>query len=312
MNASPKRMWLYLSTTYPPLITACYASISYLALAWSLLAARGINPRLGWSAAAGILGTFLFLLFLRVSDEIKDVESDKTLFPDRLLPSGRVTLTDLRFLWWSTLTGLVGVQVFAPRINGYYLALLLYALLMFKYFFLPRLISGNLLLALLSHNPSLFLLQLCAFGWVGADPKLTQPFMVRGEDFLICLLFYLPSLLWELSRKVRPPSQETQYQTYSSLLGYRWAALLPMGTAAGMFALLLILGPRLAYSGGALVAQALAFLLFAGTLLRFILSPEARGPKLGTVGQAYVLAFYVIAFSDLALRGYCVATGGPR
>ncbi|NWJ42030.1 MAG: UbiA family prenyltransferase [Geothrix sp.] len=303
MTPSPRRLWLYLSTTYPPLLTAPFAAISYLALAWSLLAARGLPPRLGRATLAGILGTFLFLLFLRVSDELKDSESDKIHFPERLLPSGRITPGDLWLLWWVALAGLIGVQLLVPRLNGYYLALLIYGLLMFRYFFLPRLITSHLFLALLSHNPSAFLLQLCALGWLGADPGLPSPFVARRGDLLICLLFYLPALLWELSRKLRRPSEETQYQTYSSLLGPRRAALLTLTVALGMLGLVVALGPRLGTSILALAAQMAAFLLFAGALLRFIIQPEADGPKLGMVGQAYAIAFYAIAFCDLALRG---------
>ncbi len=105
MNSPSGRLWLYISKTYPPPITLPYAAISFLCLAWTLLALRGAPPSIGTWCVPGILTTFFFLLFLRVSDEIKDAEVDKSLFPDRLLPSGKVTMPDVRLLWWLSLAG---------------------------------------------------------------------------------------------------------------------------------------------------------------------------------------------------------------
>ena len=90
----------------------------------------------------------------------------------------------------------------------------------------------------------MYILQLCAIGFLrgGLRPASRQlAFSATAEDFLACLLFYLPSLIWELSRKVRPPSKETSYQTYSSLLGYRTAAILALAPAIGIFSLIVLM-----------------------------------------------------------------------
>jgi hypothetical protein len=303
MRPSARRMRLYLSKTYQPWITLPYAVLSYLALSWSLAAGRGREPGFGSGEAAGILTTFFFLLFLRVSDEIKDAESDKRLFPERLLPSGRIVMADLRCLWWIALASLAASSLLSWPPSPWSAALIAYSLLMYKYFFAPRAISGNLLLALATHNPSMYLLQLCALGF--ASPR-TAP---SAPDFAVCLLFYLPSLLWELSRKVRPPSRETEYRTYSSIFGYRLAAALAFLPAALMLALAAALSGRIGLPGPALAAIGAALLPHAARTALFIARPEKRLPGLAMTAQAFGLAFYAIVAVNAVLGAYAAAHG---
>ena len=42
-------------------------------------------------------------------------------------------------------------------------------------------------------------------------------------SFLVALTLYFPALIWEISRKIRAPKDETEYTTYSKLFGYRKA-----------------------------------------------------------------------------------------
>jgi len=296
MTPSARRIGRYLASTYPPWITLPYACLSYLALSWALLAASGGRPAIGPGTIAGSLTTFFFLLFLRVSDEIKDADSDKRFFPDRLLPSGRIALVDLRCLWWIALAALVASVSSLWPPSPWAIALVAYALLMYKYFFAPALISKNLLLALGSHNPSMYLLQLCALGFI--YPRRTP----SGVDFLVCLLFYLPSLLWELSRKVRAPSRETEYQTYSSIFGYRLAGLIAFAPAAIIATLLALLSPRLGLSLWALAAIGLCLGAYALRIAAFEIDPEKKLPTVGDSAQAWGLAFYAIVVADMAAR----------
>jgi hypothetical protein len=300
MKPSARRIWLYVSKTYPPHVTVPCAALSFLCLAWTLLALRGVPPSIGAWSVQGILTTFFFLLFLRVSDEIKDAEVDKILFPQRLLPAGKVTMTDVRLLWWVSLAALMATQFIIWPPGLFSLALIAFSLLMYKYFFLQKVISANIFRALLTHNPSMYILQLCALGFLRIQP-------LSAHIFLVCLLFYLPSLIWELSRKVRPPSKETSYQTYSSLLGYPAAAIIALAPAIGIFSLILFVGPRAGYSPIAVAAQALILILYAVWILRFIVRPEKRGPSVGAAGQAYTISFYGITFIDMAVRA--LATG---
>jgi hypothetical protein len=298
MKPSFRRIGLYIAKTYPPWVTLPYSGLSYIALSWTLLKGSGRTPALDLGTLAGTLTTFFFLLFLRVSDELKDAESDKRFFPERLFPSGRVTSPDLRCLWWVALVALAASVALIWPPSPWSVLLIAYALLMFKYFFAPKAISGNLLLALVTHNPSMYLLQLCALGFI--SPRR----MPTGLDLLICLLFYLPALLWEISRKVRSPSRETAYRTYSSIFGYRLAALIAFAPAAFCAALALFLAPRLGISLWALSAIGSILAAYALRIAVFVTKPEMKLPTVGDTAQAWGLSFYAIVVADAASHAW--------
>jgi 4-hydroxybenzoate polyprenyltransferase len=222
-------------------------------------------------------------------------------------------MPDVKLLWWLCLGALVGTQFIIWPPGPFSIVLIAYALLMYKYFFIPGPIGGNIFLALVTHNPSMLILQLCATGFLRGQP-LAAPESAAGwklpaasADYLACLLFYLPSLIWELSRKVRPPSKETSYQTYSSLLGCRTAAALAFAPGIGILTLVWLLGPRSGYSPVAIAFQAVILILFASCIIRFIFAPEGRGPSVRAAGQAYALSVYGIIFIDMAARALSIA-----
>ena len=50
---------------------------------------------IGVQEIVGAYTVFAFLMWLRIADDLKDYETDMRLFPDRPLPSGRVTKKDI-------------------------------------------------------------------------------------------------------------------------------------------------------------------------------------------------------------------------
>ena len=44
-------------------------------------------------------------------------------------------------------------------------------------------------------------------------------------NVLACFTLYFPALIWEVSRKIRAPKDETEYVTYSKLFGYKKSTL---------------------------------------------------------------------------------------
>ena len=44
-------------------------------------------------------------------------------------------------------------------------------------------------------------------------------------NFLAAWTLYFPALIWEVSRKIRSPKDETEYVTYSKLFGYKKATM---------------------------------------------------------------------------------------
>src|SRR6185503_14152168 len=88
----------------------------------------------------------------RLMDELKDVEVDRALFPTRPLPSGRVTETDIRGALVVVVAVFVGMHATTPALVSA-LAVLAFAVLMFRWFFVPAYLRPRLLPTLVSHQP---------------------------------------------------------------------------------------------------------------------------------------------------------------
>lgn len=161
---------------------------------------------------------FSFYLWLRIADDFKDYELDKRLFAHRPLPSGRVEKKDLILIC-------ALVQAFALLLNLlfmnnllFFILLYAYGFLMSKWFFQKSKIQPNLFLALITHNPVQMIVNLYTISFTCIKYGL-KPF--SWITFFVMWTLYFPSLIWEISRKIRAPKEETEYVTYSKLFGYR-------------------------------------------------------------------------------------------
>jgi 4-hydroxybenzoate polyprenyltransferase len=173
---------------------------------------------IGIAEFAGAFTVFAFLLLLRIADDFKDYQTDKELFPERALPSGKVKKSDL-------ITLLVVVESVAVTLNLLFMNnwpflafLYVYGGLMSFWFFAKSKIQRSLPLALVTHNPVQIIVNIYVVSFTcikyGLDWRsLTVLFAV--------LTMYFPGLIWEISRKIRAPKDETKYTTYSKLFGYK-------------------------------------------------------------------------------------------
>jgi 4-hydroxybenzoate polyprenyltransferase len=284
-----KRLWIYLSEMYPPGQRLVMAAVLFFGpyFALTLLAHENKQSHtiVTWSALAGFLSYFLFLLMLRISDEFKDFELDCRLFPGRPLPSGRVHSHDLKKLGWACVVGLICLNTLVAPFTLGFAVIMLYAGLMFKFFFMKERIQKSLVLALLTHNPIIFLMTFYTSCLVAADVG-SSPL---GSDFLkVGILFALPGLIWELSRKIKAPQDENDYETYSQVFGYRLAATNPAILYALHFGLTYWLSKDLPLSNVYLAALGLGALVAMGFSLRFIISPNSKTAQLRPAAEVYV------------------------
>jgi len=244
MGGRAGRIRLYLNRMFPPAATVPYLLAYALAAHLGLQALAGQAPlQLTWRACAAAVSVFLFGLLLRVYDELKDADSDRVLaadgdprYRDRPIVTGEVTEEDLR-----TLRNLVIVALFALNLPiGFpfavpgFLATFGVVWLSSRWFFWKA-ISRHLLLAFATHNP----IPLVLLAYVGAI--YTQDFGTTGlgsQGIALLIGLWLPWTAWETSRKIRIPADETNYQTYSKILGWRVAALVPASCVVASLALL--------------------------------------------------------------------------
>lgn len=197
------------------------AIIYFLEIYFVLLLNVGMTDfNLGIQEFVGTYTIFSFLMILRIADDFKDYELDRRLFSHRALPSGRVYKRDLAWALAFIVTSSTVLNFMYMNNFYWFLFLYIYGTLMALWFFQKNKIQQSLPLALVTHNPVMMVLNLYIISFVCY--KYSLP-LLSWPTFLLAFTMYFPSLIWEISRKIRAPKDETEYVTYSKLFGYERA-----------------------------------------------------------------------------------------
>jgi 4-hydroxybenzoate polyprenyltransferase len=250
-----------------------------------------------WRAVGGAATTLLFFLILRVYDELKDVETDLRLgragdprYENRPIVTGRIQVSDLKFLRWviTAVLMLLNLPLGFPLPLLAFAGVFLLTWLSFHWFFWPPM-SRNLLLAFATHNPLALAVGAYAAAVAAKDYGAAVP-----ADLLIVLLIgmWTAAATWETSRKIRHRPDETDYVTYSKILGPRAAALLPMGFVLISASSLISIAERadLTWLYPAVVAAAAGLQILA--CVRFELFPSTASANLRPYAELYSLVAY--------------------
>jgi hypothetical protein len=262
-----------------------------------------------WRAAGAAAACALLALHLRLSDDLKDWEADRRLagegdarFTARPQVLGAVTPADLRRARLLVSLAYLALVLAQPPV-----ALLLGGLafagawLSARWFFWPAM-ADHLLVAFATHNP-LGLLTVGFAAAAGSEAAGASPW--APVTFALALGLYLPVAAWEIARKVRTPAEETRYRTWSSLLGWRAAAVVPAGLAATSAVLLAHVAQRAALPGWYAPLLAVALLAPALAALAFLSLPTPRGAaRLKPAVELYAVAASLgLITAALAARG---------
>lgn len=213
-----KRVSIYLKEMYPPLQRLILVSVLFFAIFFLLLALHHRTDYvIGLREAIAIATIFVFFLSLRIADEFKDFDTDKKNFPERPLPSGRVTKRDLVTLLFICWVPVVVLNLLYMNNLPVLFVLCVYGALSSVWFFAKDLIKPNLVAALITHNPLQAVINLYSASYVCAAYgfELWSP-----TTLTVVLALYMPGFIWEVGRKIRAPNRETAYTTYSKLWGY--------------------------------------------------------------------------------------------
>lgn len=219
MTSSIKRLNIYFKEMYPIIPRLVLGCLLFFEIYFIVLLNHGVASfDLGIGEAVGAFTVFSFLCWLRIADDFKDYELDCRLFSYRPLPSGRTTKTDLA-VFVSLLIALT-LALNYVFMNNFIFCIILYTYgsLMAIWFFQKHKIQKSLPLALLTHNPVQIIMNIYIISYV------VIKYGIRAFDLTNCLAvmtLYFPALIWEVSRKIRAPEDETEYVTYSKLFGYK-------------------------------------------------------------------------------------------
>ncbi|MBK5096335.1 MAG: hypothetical protein JJE01_01045 [Gemmatimonadetes bacterium] len=299
-----RRMRLYLSEMFPVPLRVVTAVAYYLGVASLVRLVLDLQTTL-WTTYT-LLGSwtlFFHMLVLRLMDELKDIEVDRELFPQRPVPSGRVRIGDIKSGLALASVLLVVPNMFVPGARWMVLALLAYSFLMFRFFFVPDLLRRHLLLNLATHNPVVVVVLLYLVALVGAEHGMT---MADADWRLVLLLiaFYWPATFaWEIARKIRSREEEDAYVTYSQIFGRRGALLV----VAGAQTMSLLVGTYLylefELSGLFLLVLITAYAAGQWGPVRFAICPGPGTSKLRPYAEGFVFGVLTSALVECLFGG---------
>lgn len=294
MKAYIQRMRMYFAEMFPIPQHASLALLTYLSIAvFARWVEKQSSPIASWYTLLGVWSVFGLWLILRLMDELKDEDIDRKLFPDRPLPSGRVSASDIK----KTLAGGILLYLVAHLAAGpalwTALFVLGYSVLMFKRFFADELLRKSLIITLVTHNPIVPLMLAQCFVIFAAEHGLALNKLPWELIVPFIVMLWSPFLAWELARKIRSPDEETAYVTYSRLFGHVGAAVL----TAGIQMIALFIGFyfwsrfSLSWLYLAILASGLGLSFFG--YLRFLLHPNPRTAKLKHYAVAFLLCIEI-------------------
>lgn len=221
MIAALKRLNIYFKEMYPIFPRLFLGALIFLEIHFIVLLNHGITKfQLGIQEVICGFTVFSFLCWLRIADDFKDYELDCRLFPDRPLSSGRVHKKDLAvfvsiLIAFTLLLNLIFMNNFI-----FCFILYTYGSLMAVWFFQKHKIQTSLPKALVTHNPVQMIMNIYIISFTVI--KYDVP-AIDLTNILAAFTLYFPALIWEVSRKIRAPKDETEYVTYSKLFGVRKA-----------------------------------------------------------------------------------------
>lgn len=194
------------------------------------------------TVAGAVLLTTLFFLKLRCYDEIKDYQTDLTFNPGRPLPRGLIVHRDLYLMIGVLIASeILLCALLTLKVLPFFLIVVGYSLLMYKEFFMGKILRPHLTTYAMSHTVVTVGLSLSLLGIFAGQQVFNQ------TDFYFALASWTLFNLFEFGRKTYSTTEERQgVATYSNIWGRLGAVLLSLSQAvlSSLF-LLLALGSKM-------------------------------------------------------------------
>ncbi len=161
---------------------------------------------------------FLFLLRIRLWDEIKDYHYDSTHHCSRPVQKGVLSLEKIQSVSLGVLCIELSLQFFLPsQVALLFLVALTYSFFMYNNFFIKNFEDKSFSLCLLSHQLIFFIYIYYIFS-IGSSHLYVFDSM---EDLWMLLALFLPPLIYEIGRKVKHRISHSGYTTNDTYI-YRW------------------------------------------------------------------------------------------
>ncbi|MDO9399341.1 MAG: hypothetical protein Q7T79_01470 [bacterium] len=166
----------------------------------------------------------LFLLRLRLWDEIKDFKYDSKFHADRPIQKGLISIKQIKIGSFFILITELLIQLFLPNPSLIlFLITFFYSLLIFKDFFIPSLKKANFFFYILLHQV-IFLFYI----YYSLSVNLHHFFIPQNlKDFSVILTLFLPAYIYEIGRKCKHRISHDGKQTDDTYI-YLWGELKSM------------------------------------------------------------------------------------
>lgn len=304
------RMRVYCKRMYPLPARLLNAVALYAGLAILVSRINGLPVELvsAWSLL-GVIDLFLLALLLRLMDELKDREIDRTLFADRPVPSRMVLESDVRVSIAAVTAAYTTLNLLSLSTLWLAVACLAYTYLMFAYFFMPTLLRRYLLLNLATHNPSVPLMMVLVVAVVAAQHGLSLVALDWFRTSLAVMMFWCLLLGWELARKIRSREEENDYVTYSQIFGRVPATLITWAVQTVPLVIGIVLARTIQVSLIYYLLLVTAYGVVAVGHVRFMLWPSPRTSQLRRPAELYTMLVVVALVGDFLVTDL---TGGWR
>lgn len=294
-----KRMRVYFAEMYPVVPRLLTATLLYLSFVGLLGRIHKVQLSLfSGFTLLGIWNIFAIFLILRLMDELKDKETDLELFRERPLPSGRVLESDISFSLAVMFGSYLAANIWIGKMFWMAAALLGYSVLMFKYFFIPKILRRYLLLNLATHNPIIPLTLLYVVVLFSLEHGLRLQGLNWSFSLLLIAMYWAMGFAWEIARKIRSREEENAYVTYSQILGRLGAVLLAGVAQTVTFLIGLYFYHSLSLSWPFVAILAAGYAAAVGAHGRFVFNPNRITSRLKPSAEWFMMSLFVALLVD--------------
>ena len=179
------------------------------------------------TSIAGVVTAFFMMLLMRTFDDLKDFELDAHLFPHRATARKLVLKSDIQLLSLSRFIIVVLVNlIWGQQTLMVFTIMIIYVLLTFKWFFAEKFHREHIFITMLDHQPLPYVINFFLIHTALASGTDYESFNI--VHLFLLLIVSMPITAWEVSRKIRSADMETEYETFSMVIGLKLATLIPL------------------------------------------------------------------------------------
>jgi len=270
---------------------ACWGEGSGLEMLKTIYSA-GSQVVLDSTAIAGVVTAFFMMLLMRTFDDLKDFELDANLFPHRSTARKLVLKSDIQAIGLTSFISLIAVNlIWGQQTLMVFFIMLTYAVLTFKWFFAEQYHRDHIFVTMLDHQPVPYVINFFLIHTALATGTQYESFQMI--HFILLLIVSMPITAWEVSRKIRSADMETEYETFSMVIGRKTATIIPMLFFLVVGGLNMHMGSMLHFSQLYFLIDLLIMAIVLFFYLRFLIKPLKEYNVLTNVSLFVTTSFFL-------------------